>query len=133
MVKVIRKGKGVFEIDLDPECVSRNKWKERQEEKRKVEEAKIMIQTAKDLKATAVQKPERKTETILKPKVKVQQKAAEPQPATHPPIQKTIMKKTTVIPAEKQMTMKTAAKRKPAKRGKKSEPAKANTKRKSKK
>ncbi len=39
IVKVIRRGKGVFEMDLDPDCVTKQKWKEKREEKLKKEES----------------------------------------------------------------------------------------------
>ncbi len=127
MVKVIRKGKGVFEIDLDPECVSRNKWKERQEAKRKEESEKITITTAKELKAGTVKKlqmPERKL-VEPKPKVKVPQSAAEIRPLTHIPIKKAAIKKDGAEPSEKQMTIKKAAKKAKTKSSKRSASAKA--------
>ncbi|MGI0100348.1 MAG: DNA topoisomerase I [Candidatus Micrarchaeaceae archaeon] len=35
IIKVIRRGKGVFEMDLDPNCVTKQKWRERSEAKLK--------------------------------------------------------------------------------------------------
>ena len=51
IIKVIRKGKGVFEIDLDPDCVTKKKWKEKQEKKREEAEAeRLNVVTAKELR-----------------------------------------------------------------------------------
>ncbi len=49
IVKVIRKGKGVFEIDLDPECVTKKKWNEKRDAKKKENEQSINVATAKEL------------------------------------------------------------------------------------
>jgi DNA topoisomerase-1 len=49
IVKVIRKGKGVFEIDLDPDCITKKKWKEKMEKKKSDEAAKLNAVTAKEL------------------------------------------------------------------------------------
>lgn len=47
IIKVIRKGKGVFEMDLDPDCITKQKWKEKREKK---EKEKLEAQTAAKLK-----------------------------------------------------------------------------------
>lgn len=48
IIKVIRKGKGVFEMDLDPDCVTKKKWKEKREKK---EQEKLAVESAAKLKA----------------------------------------------------------------------------------
>ena len=81
IVKVIRKGKGVFEMDLDPECITKQKWKERREQKAKAAELKgvVPIATAKEIKI-AQQKP---VEVAVKEKKHVEQRpAAKPAKAT---------------------------------------------------
>lgn len=52
IIKVIRKGRGVFEMDLDPDCITKQKWKDKRELKQKEADAKALnAVTAKELKA----------------------------------------------------------------------------------
>lgn len=52
IIKVIRKGRGVFEMDLDPDCITKQKWKDKRELKQKEADAKALkVVTAKELKA----------------------------------------------------------------------------------
>ncbi len=53
IVKVIRKGKGVFEIDLDPDCITKQKWKDKREKKLQDAAAAIKAVPASELKAKA--------------------------------------------------------------------------------
>jgi DNA topoisomerase-1 len=57
IVKVIRKGKGVFEIDLDPECITKKRWKERMERKNADAAEKLNAVTAKELREKSKPKP----------------------------------------------------------------------------
>ncbi|MDE1871253.1 MAG: DNA topoisomerase I [Candidatus Micrarchaeota archaeon] len=50
IVKVIRKGRGVFEMDLDPECITKQKWREKKLKKEGKEPAAV---TARELKSNA--------------------------------------------------------------------------------
>ncbi len=91
IIKVIRKGKGVFEMDLDPECITKQKWKEKREQKQKEMEAQAAkITTAKELRAKQpIAKAENmKTKEQPEPKVAkataVKQKQVEVNPEAQP-------------------------------------------------
>ena len=116
--------------------MSRNKWKERQEEKRKEEAAKITMATAKELKTAAVKKVQKAEQRIAqepKPKAKTLQNDVKIQPMAHPQIKNSAIRKEEAKPSEKQMTIKKAAKRKTSKGSNSPSSAKAGVKRKSKK
>jgi DNA topoisomerase-1 len=74
IVKVIRKARGVFEMDLDPECVTKQNWKSRREVKAGAGATKLPVATAKELKL-AESKPNVAPETMEQPKVERAPKA----------------------------------------------------------
>ena len=92
IVKVIRKGKGVFEIDLDPDCITKQKWKEKREKKAlekaaleekakaipaKLPKAKIEKKTVAKAKVPAVPMQQ----NVAKPKIKVAKTVMDAKPS----------------------------------------------------
>ncbi len=76
IIKVIRRAKGVFEMDLDPECITKQKWKEKREAKMQKENAKLaapkiepaVVKAQEVPKSIKVAKKKRKPTKKAKPK-----------------------------------------------------------------
>lgn len=112
IVKVIRKGRGVFEMDLDPECITKQKWKEKREQKLKAAAEKAKPISAKELKAKQI-KPTGKQPKQKKQKVAVEAAAPIQQSVTSvvtPPPIKTV--KTKAKPTKKKSVAKKTRKKK---------------------
>lgn len=69
IIKVIRRGKGVFEMDLDPECITKQKWKDKREQKMKEAALAPKAVTAKEIKESAAKaaKPKEAMEKAQQP------------------------------------------------------------------
>lgn len=80
IVKVIRKGKGVFEMDLDPDCITKAKWKAKQEAKAATQASKPMTGATPPEK-TSAKKGKASPKSATTRKSPTRKRAAPPKPS----------------------------------------------------
>jgi DNA topoisomerase I len=117
IVKVIRRGKGVFEMDLDPDCITKQKWKDKREQKLKDAE-KLKVMTASEMKTKELLEktpPKKAVKAKGKPKVEKTKQVApivQQQVVLTPIVAKTAKPKEKIIKPKK----KAAKPKKPSKK-----------------